>query len=307
MKASAFSLVLLVTAFLTKGASAAVTFSVAFTAQALTDLSPADQAKFTGGLNFWASVITGYRDGVSRNFTLTVDTFSTAASGGGVLLGSAGPSALGFSNPVAGSGLGSGPEFVGDNDRFILALSGLASFNVHPDAGTLNTLTIRHEIGHALGIGTLWEDNEVYTDGVAGNSNRTATVGTPGQYFGAAALAAYQTEFNPAATFIPIERDGGPGTANGHWNEVTDNFGIENQAGFDSDPGDGQAAPTVLSGPNFGLSQDDELMTGVLSGSAFLSNTSIQSLYDIGFTVIPEPSTALLASLAAFACIRRRR
>jgi len=186
-------------------------------------------------------------------------------------------------------------------------LCGNGSFNVHPDAGTLNPLTIAHEIGHALGIGTLWEDNEVYNDGDGGTGNRTLAGGTPGQYMGAAALAAYQVEFDLTATFVPVELDGGPGTANGHWNEALDNFGTENVAGPDSDPGDG-----VFPGPSTagGLFLDDELMSGVLSGSAFLSNTTIQQLYDIGFnlTPIPEPSLfGLLGACTLILGIRRRR
>ena len=40
-----------------------------------------------------------------------------------------------------------------------------------------------------------------------------------GQYTGAAALDAFKLEFNQLeATFVPVELDGGAGTANGHWN-----------------------------------------------------------------------------------------
>lgn len=295
MKSGILSLLLLSTGI----ASAALSLSVNFTPQALSDLDTVEQGFFTDGLQFWDNVITGHRDGASRNWALTVSTFSQATSGDGVLLGSAGPSALAFSGVVSGA-----PT---SNGKFIISTGGNANFNVHPDAGPLNPLTIRHEIGHALGIGTLWEDNEVYNDGVGGNSNRTLAGGIVGHYTGAAALAAYQNEFSPGAAFIPVELDGGGGTANGHWNEVTDNFAIENVAGFDSDPGDGSAALTVLSGPNAGQSMDNELMTGVLSGSGFLSNTTIQSMYDIGFTVVPEPASTLLFALSSICLLVRRR
>ncbi len=281
---------------------ATLTFANSFTPQALSDLSAADQALFTDALDFWDDVIDGYQDGVSRTWLLNIDTFSTPSSGGGITLGSAGPSGVILSNVVPGSGLG-GPW----PNRFVLSSGGNASFNVHPDAGPLQAAVIRHEIGHALGVGTLWEHNEVYNDGDASTSNqRTLTGGTPGQYTGANALAAYQAEFDAGATFIPIELDGGPGTAHGHWNEVTDNFSMENQAGFDSDPGDGGPAPTDSSGNSL----DDELLSGVLSGSAFLSETSRQAFVDIGFTLetaIPEPSSALLAGLGLLLLGQRRR
>ncbi|TWU60547.1 hypothetical protein Poly51_08240 [Rubripirellula tenax] len=256
-------------------------FGVTFTAQAMSDLSVSDQALFTSGLSFWDDIIINHRDGVSRSWTLTVDTFSQAASGGGVLLGSAGPSGLAFSNVVSDGGP------VPSNSRFIISTGGNANFNIHPDAGSLSADTVKHEIGHALGIGTLWEDNEVYSDGTAGNSNRTLAGGTPGQYVGAAGLAAYQAEIVGAsgATFVPVELSGGSGTAHGHWNEA-DNFG--------------QSLTGIVD--TMGRDRRDELMTGWASPNMdFISNTTIGSLYDIGFNVnvqaVPEPSSLALIAI----------
>ncbi len=182
---------------------------------------------------------------------------------------------------------------------------GLASFNVHPNAtttGILNEFVIKHEVGHILGLGTLWELNNLYD------------VGT-GQYTGANGVAFYNNEFGQSGSFVPVELDGSPGTANGHWNEVTDNFAIEDVAGFDAQPGDGGPAPTVVNGPNIGESLDDALMTGVLSGSTFLSDTTLGSLRDLGYTTIepnvktsaiPEPKSLVLGALAACLLMSRR-
>jgi len=270
-----------------------INFDVQFTAAALdatTGYTAAERQLFINGMNYWDGVIDGHQDNVSRNFTLTVDSFSQASSGGSVLLGSAGPSGLTLSGVVPGSNLGGNwPE------QFILASGGSAQFNTHPDAGILRYSTILHEIGHTLGIGTLWEDNELQNDGVAGNHNRTKTGGTPGEYTGIFALAAYQDEFNAAAAFIPVEQSGGPGTAYGHWNEQ-DNFGQS------------------LTGITNASGQDlrDELMTGWASpneANTFVSNTTIQSLRDLGYTLeqVPEPSSTALIGLGSIILLVRRK
>lgn len=51
----------------------------------------ANQAIFDNAATFWENTITGYGDGDSRTLTVHVSAFQQAASGGSVLLGSAGP------------------------------------------------------------------------------------------------------------------------------------------------------------------------------------------------------------------------
>ncbi len=268
--------------------NAAITFSVTFTAQAMADYSAAEQQLFQDGIDFWDSVIDGHQDNVNRNFNLEVDSFNQAANpDGSITLGSAGPIGLTFSGVVAGANTSDG--------RYIIASGGRSRFNTNPAAGSVTASTIRHEIGHTLGIGTLWEDNEVYNDGDTGTGNRTLAGGIVGQYAGANALAAYQAEFDAAATFIPIEQSGGPGTANGHWDE-SDDFG--------------QTATGITDA--MGRDFRDELMTGYAApteANTFLSETSRQSLVDIGFTLeaVPEPSSTSLLGLGSFALILRRR
>lgn len=297
MPRRALGLTALTSLLLVTASPAVMTFTVSFTAQAQSDLSAAEQDLFNTAVQFWDDIIDGHRDGVDRTWNLNVNTFSQASSGGGVVLGSAGASGLAFSGVVGDSHT--------SNGRFIISTAGSANFNVHADAGPLDLTTITHEIGHALGIGTLWEDNEIYNDGVGGNHNRTLSGGIIGQLVGPNTLAAYQNEFDSGATFVPVELDGGPGSAHAHWNSSTDHFASENVLGFDSDPGDGGPAPT--SGGN---SLNDELFTSVQTGSSWLSETSRANLIDIGFTVhpMPEPGTTALlgASLLLLAFQRRR-
>jgi hypothetical protein len=191
------------------------------------------------------------------------------------------------------------PGAATSNERFVIAGGGNANFNTHPDTNGLglNLDTIKHEIGHALGFGALWELNEVYNDGNPTNSSRTLDGGTPGQYVGANALAAWQNEYvgQSAATFIPVELAGGPGTAHGHWNE-DDNFGQAN---------------TGIVRVSDGRDLRHELLTGFASNeTAFLSQTTIASFEDIGFIVVtvPEPSgLAVLGMLGLGIALRRRR
>ena len=81
-----------------------------------------------------------------------------------------------------------------------------------------NTLlaVITHEIGHVLGIGSLWS-----------LLGLTDSFGYVGEY----ALDAYrQLSGDPSADFIPLETEGGAGTAGSHWSE--DAFGRELMTGF---------------------------------------------------------------------------
>lgn len=84
------------------------------------------------------------------------------------------------------------------------------------------------------------------------------TEGT-GQYTDAFGVAAYQSEHDPTATFVPVELEGGPGTADSHWDDlfdVTDSLG----------------RPLAR-----------ELMVAYDNPPMYISNTTVQSFADIGF------------------------
>jgi hypothetical protein len=76
---------------------------------------------------------------------------------------------------------------------------------------------VTHEMMHVLGVGSLWN----YGDHVGLVSG--------GQYTGTFALTAYE-ETHDGATFIPVEQDGGSGTAGSHWDEET--LGNELMTGY---------------------------------------------------------------------------
>lgn len=107
---------------------------------------------------------------------------------------------------------------------------------------------ILHEIGHVVGIGTLWTQ-------LSNNLLSGAGEADP-QYTGQAGVAAYQA-LGGAGPTVPVENTGGAGTRDGHWREVI--FDNELMTGFL------EAAGVPMP----------------------LSIMSIRSLEDVGWTVDP--------------------
>ncbi len=79
---------------------------------------------------------------------------------------------------------------------------------------------VMHEMGHVLGIGTIWDSLGLLSGG--GTNNPI--------FVGAHATAAYNQLFGTSASGVPIENTGGPGTADGHWRETV--FGSELMTGW---------------------------------------------------------------------------
>ena len=191
---------------------------------------------------FWENVILDYAPGISQT-SVSFTARKLGIDGPGGVLGQAGPSGTvsqgGFVLSTGGS------MIIDATDIDLLEADGQLSE------------VIAHEIGHILGIGTLWTSNGLYVEG-------------SGRYTGTFGLNAYKQEFNPNATFVPVELDGGPGTANAHWDELTSVTDSE------------------------GRPLSEELMTGFLGSENYLSQTTLQSLKDLGFIVV-EPSIPVVA------------
>lgn len=114
--------------------------------------------------------------------------------------------------PIDGPGniLGqAGPRFARDEDN--LTLSGVMFFDVD-DLDFLDELdlfedVIVHEMGHVLGVGTLWNFNRMLRQGP--NTN---------PYF-SGKFANIHWNAEGGTNELPIENMGGPGTALSHWRE----------------------------------------------------------------------------------------
>ena len=125
-----------------------------------------------------------------------------------------------------------------------------------------------HELAHAMGFSDrFWALNgQIDTTGDVTYGN--------GPDSNSVALEIYREEFDPDAEFVPIEEDFGAGTAYAHWDEAL--FGNP-----DATPGASKGNP--------------ELMTGFLSTSWTLSDTTIASFEDIGYATVVNASEPLFS------------
>jgi hypothetical protein len=228
----------------------------------------------------WESKITGYQPGISIT-TIPITVFGNST---------------GLASAIFDSTVFQGGYTLATSGRIFINANQIEPFsNFATNFGTfVNVIDelMAHEIGHVLGIGTLWQANGVYSNGT-------------GQYTGQHGLAAFQAEFMPSATFVPVELAGNPGTPDAHWNQL---MRSSMQEGNPSDPF--SLDPRLGIVDQFGRDFSLELMTGAIDpdyGEPFLSNTTVQSLRDLGFTVVPEPASLVVALGACALLLGRRR
>jgi hypothetical protein len=228
----------------------AVTSQYSITLRYLTAISPARQAVFDAAAARWGSIITGdvtdipintaagaFCSGTSPAINEVIDDiliFVTLDSidGPGMTLGSAGPCAV-----------RSGTK---------LSIIGSMTFDT-ADVAFLETngifqAVMLHEMGHVIGIGTLWNFS----------TTPALLVGAGGAdpfFTGATAISEFDNDGGAgyAGPKVPVENTGGAGTRDGHWRESV---------------------------------MGRELMTGFVSLTANpLSTITVGSLADMGYTV----------------------
>ena len=149
---------------------------------------------------------------------------------------------------------GAGPCFIRDPGD-PLTVMGVMQFDTDDlqtleDDGFLGDV-ILHEMGHVLGIGTLWE-----FQGLLADPSLPSNPGADPHFTGAQAIGAFDNAGGVAyvaGAKVPVENTGGAGTADAHWRE------------------------SVL---------DNELMTGFIgAGQNPLSRITVASLADQGYAV----------------------
>jgi Ca2+-binding RTX toxin-like protein len=212
------------------------------------------QINFTGGLTesqrtvfaaaeqLWERIIIGDLPdydvpGVGVVDDLVIDASGTAIDGVSGTLGMAGPDVL---RPVT---------FLPARGSMMFDTADLADMEA---SGELLDV-ILHEMGHVLGFGTIWTDLNLLV-------NPSSNGGTDPRFIGAHATQEYNTRFGLNETGVPVEADGGPGTADSHWRE------------------------SIF---------DNELMTGYISnggGENPLTRLTIAQFADLGYQVDYSPA-----------------
>jgi len=195
-------------------------------------LTPSQQDIFHGAAKRWETVITGQDlgrvsftvDGQRISTTgVVIKASGTAIDGRGGVLGQAGPTMTRSSNGLPCMG---DMEFDIDDMAF-MEREGLLS-NV-----------ILHEMGHVLGVGTLWDRFII-------------NYRTDPQYIGQNALAQYniirQARGLAPATSVPVENAGRPrdGSYGGHWRESV--FDTELMTSIAERPGVGNPMSKITVG-----------------------------------------------------------
>ncbi|GJG87754.1 hypothetical protein tb265_29350 [Gemmatimonadetes bacterium T265] len=235
---------------------------------ALGAVDPAYPAVFARAAAFWESVITATLP--SADVSLVADACDTGTpalnttmtgltiffsvdsiDGKGKILGEAGPCVLRSDAASQPRGLPVVGTMRFDSADFATLVSRGTAYDV-----------IRHEMGHVLGIGTLWDVAGVHAYLSGAGTFDPVYVGPLGESGSAA------NGFTLDGVGVPVENLGGPGTADAHWRSSV--FGAE-------------------------------LMTGYLSSATThpASRLTVLSLADLGYAVNVAAAEPLLVPAAS--------
>ncbi len=170
-------------------------------------LTPTQKAAFSNAAARWSQIIVGDLPDVVYNGMkiddVRIEAKGLAIDGSGGILGQAGPTLVRAVSLLPAQGV---MQF-DTADLVMLERDGQLE------------AVILHEMGHVLGIGTLWERM-----GLTQNAKNEI------RYVGQNAVTQFNTIFQTSGKFAPVETDGGPGTAGGHWDEAV--FGNELMSGY---------------------------------------------------------------------------
>jgi hypothetical protein len=192
---------------------------------------------FKSAANRWSKVIVGDLPNVviagQVIDDVLIEASGVAIDGPGGILGQAGPTHL---RPASAGA----SKFIPAKGRMQFDTADLAGMQAN---GTLNDV-ITHEMGHVLGVGTIWGLKGVLAG--ANTNNPTFT--------GLNAKKAYGQLKGQGPTAVPVENQGGAGTANAHWRDTV--FKNELMTGFVNQAPNPMSRVTVASLKDLGYKVD---------------------------------------------------
>ena len=160
-------------------------------------LTPSQKAIFNEAAARWSEIITGDLPDVYTSIglvdDLVIDASAPYIDGNGGILGSAGPREVRSGSLLPAYG--------------VMQFDSADMANMEANGSLVNVII--HEMGHCIGIGTLWSSLGVLSGG--GTSNPVFT--------GVNARAAYGELLGTGPTNVPVANTGGSGTRDAHWRE----------------------------------------------------------------------------------------
>jgi hypothetical protein len=191
-------------------------------------LTDRQKAAFKAAADRWARVIVGDLPSVQVDGEVIDDLLilaqGSAIDGPGQVLGQAGPTALRPATAGASA-------FLPAKGVMAFDTADLAAMEAD---GTLNDV-ITHEMGHVIGVGTIWDAKELLRG--AGGANP--------RFVGHAAMEEYGRLRGGAAREVPVEDRGGQGTRDSHWRDTV--FVNELMTGYVNQGGNPLSRLTVAS------------------------------------------------------------
>jgi hypothetical protein len=188
---------------------------------------------FKAAADRWSRVIVGDLPSVLVDGEVIDDVLilaqGSAIDGPGAVLGQAGPTHVRPANAGAAAFLPAKGEMIFDT----------ADLKEMEKKKTLHDV-ITHEMGHVLGVGTIWRPKGLLQ--APGTTNPT--------FVGQNASREYGVLRGSGPTAVPVENTGGPGTADGHWRDTV--FRNELMTGFVNAAGNPLSRLTVASMQDLG-------------------------------------------------------
>lgn len=234
-------------------------------------LTPSQQAIFALAEQRWEEIITGDLPDVGAIDDVLITASGVFIDGAGGILGQAGPTALRM-------------------DGSYLPYSGIMQFDsadlaAMESSGELLDV-ILHEMGHVLGIGTIWELKGLLNG--AGTANPVFT--------GSQAVAQYNSIFGTSGTSVPVEFLGGPGTADSHWRESV--FNNELMTGYINSGVNPLSAITIAQMADLGYQVDMSKADSYTPPAPIIGSPTPTGVpVHIGHTTAPVVNTSSMPSV----------